>query len=134
MSTQVVHFCKNAEGGNRLTVSSNTTAIFMTEMIEEGHLYSEMSIRFLNAQGEGVTPTGGTIEGVMSDIEGIWLEPSNNNVAGSIDATEVIFSANASSNASHTLPLFRGPHIRGAVRLINIAGATSAECKFTSFQ
>ena len=75
---------------------------------------------FLNAVGDPVTPTGGTVQFEATPIDGIWLDPPSE---ATIDATTVV--AAADGVATYTLPSFDGPVSSARMILSSIAGATS---------
>ena len=83
-------------------------------------------IAFQDANGDPVTPTGGTITPEMSPIEGQWQGAGGGDVI--INAVDVI-----AGSAAYTLPVFPGPAREGRLTFSGITGAVSAVAYFWRF-
>lgn len=83
-------------------------------------------IAFQDANGDPVTPTGGTIVPEMSPIEGQWQKATTGDSI--IDASEVIAGSSA-----YTMPVFPGPAREGRLTFAGITGAVTAVAYFWRF-
>ena len=83
-------------------------------------------IAFQDANGDPVTPTGGTITPEMSPIEGQWQKATTGDAI--INAVDVI-----AGSAVYTLPVFPGPAREGRLTFAGITGAVSAVAYFWRF-
>ncbi len=120
-----IYYVKNATGGKTLPVADDTLSIF-DQTGSEVDISTESGvfiIAFFDANGDPVTPTGGTIIPEMSPIAGQWQQAGAGDTT--INATSVIAGA-----ATYNIPVFSGPAREGRLTFSGITGATSAIAYF----
>ncbi len=106
-------------GNNRIPVADGD---YFTGSLPQEYLRGNCYLRFLDSNGDLVTPTGGTIEFVASPIEGQYLMAPS---IQSIDATTV--GGTPSSDATYTPPTFDSIAINTRMTLAGVTGAAFVE-------
>ncbi len=108
---------KTSDGATRVPVAN------ASHIVEIGRVHdqAQVHIRCLDAQGDPVTPTGGTITFHGNILDGVWLAPSQGE---SIDATQLV-AGNVPS--AYEMPAFNGGVQRIRATFNGITGATSVQ-------
>lgn len=111
-----VFYFRDAQERTRIPVADGQ---FFTGSIPVGYRHGNCYLRFLDANGDAVTPTGGTITFVASPIQGQFLTPPT---VQSINAVDV-----EATNASYTPPTFNSLAIDTRMTLSGVQGAAFVE-------
>ena len=108
-------YMRTSSGSTLLPVADGS----FTQEVSQTHSMSDVHVRFLDADENAVTPTGGTVTIRGGLFEGQFLEPST---GGTIDATEV-----EAGDASYTVARFSGAVRQIRASFTGIAGAAFAQ-------
>lgn len=110
------YFFRDANDNVRIPVADGQ---YFTGAMSADYLRGNCFLAFYDANGDLVTPTGGTITFDSSAIEGQWLMAPS---IQTINATDVI-----AGDALYTPPTFDAIVINTRMTLAGITGATHAE-------
>ena len=110
------YYFRDANGSTRIPVANGE---FFTGAMSGDYLRGNCYLRFLDANGDNVTPTGGAIAFDSSAVSGQFLMAPT---IQSINATDVI-----AVNALYTPPTFDSIAIDTRMTLTDIVGATHVE-------
>ena len=116
----------NAEGGIKLPIADGTLSTREGLETQNGFSTAQFVISFRDIDGKPVTPTAGTVNPVMSPIEGQIMNAGGDEVA--INALEV--KASQDGVATYTIPTFIGISNQGFVTFDGIIGADHAVAFF----
>ena len=121
------YFCKTADGNIELPVSSTGTMTYITDAMASDYQQGAFFIRFLNAAGAEVTPTGGTVD---IDFKPIDTWDQWHQIVDAAGDRMTIMANTVGQMATYVVPIVCLPFQRGRVVLANIAGATTAQAVF----